>query len=836
MLKKISFWKADWLLGLLLTLLFVFLYASGFHPLKSLEFSAYDSAVSMNRMPADDRIVIVDVDDASIDKIGRWPWSRSVIADVIRTLSAADARLIGVDIFFSEKQVNNNSAMSVKLAALLRQQGNIAEANKVEQEALAQDSDYQLLHAVADAKRVYMPMFFDVGEPLGRPDAALPAYLKRMEITNIEDGSGLADSIHAVKLHAPFAELAASTAGLGFLNASMDEDGQLRSEPTVVNYFGHFLPSLAMVMAMRDLNLGVNDIQITMGERVQLGALTIGVDEHMRMRPAFHGDMDGNGFKHYSFYDVSSGKIAPSVFKNKIVLIGVTGTGLGETYVTPIDAQMAGVDFHANVLQSLLEASFYEQPRWGYMLELALIVLVGLYLSLVLSRMNAVWGAISSGVLLLLLVGSSFYMLMAYGLWVQTISASMLLVVGYVLLTSKHFFASEEARDEISADSVESNKMLGLSFQSQGMLDLAFEKFRKCPVQDVEECLYNLALDFERKRQFNKATSVYEYISEHHSNYKDVNERMARMKDAEATMIFGASSAGNSMSTLLLTGGSKPILGRYEIIRELGKGAMGIVYLGRDPKINRDVAIKTMALAQEFEPDEMKAVKERFFREAETAGRLNHPNIVTMFDAGEEHDLAYIAMEFLDGADLSPYTKKGKLFPPMATLKICGKVADALNYANAQHVVHRDIKPANIMLLKNKTIVVTDFGIARITASSKTKTGVVLGTPSYMSPEQLSGKHVDGRSDLFSLGVMMYEMLCGTRPFRGDSMATLMFQIANEPHPDIREYNEAIPESVVKLLDHMLAKDPDDRVENGAVVIREIVKCLKEMSVGGRAK
>jgi len=835
-LKNNVFWKADWLLGIVLTLLFCLLFMIGFGPLKTLDLAVYDAAVSMDRKPADQRIVIVDVDDASIDKIGRWPWSRSVIADAIRKISDGGARQVGVDIFFSEPQKNTNIGISQKLVTLLNQQGKHAEADKVTAESLAQDPDYQLLSAVKDAKHLYMPMFFDIGTPLGHPNIVIPPYLKRMEVTRVADSGFPYSPMTAVKLHAPFAALASSTEGLGFLNVSMDGDGQLRSEPTVINYFGHYFPSLALVMTTRVLNLAVHDIQLNLGDSVKLGVLNIGVDEHMSVHPVFHANANGQGFKHYSFYDVLSGKVPAAMFKDKVVLMGVTATGLGEKYNTPIRAQMAGVEFHANVLQSFLNGTFYQQPRWGYTVELLLILLIGLYISFGLSRMNAIQGALSSLVLLLLLVGGSFYALMDDGLWLQSMTAAGLLVLGYIVLTTKRFFASEESRDKISADSVESNKMLGLSFQSQGMLDLAFEKFRKCPVKDVAECLYNLALDFERKRQFNKATSVYDYISEKLPDYKDVKERLSRMKDAEATMIFGASSSNGGMSTLLLTGGAKPVLGRYEIIRELGKGAMGVVYLGKDPKINREVAIKTMALSQEFEPDEMQEVKERFFREAETAGRLNHPNIVTMYDAGEEHDLAYIAMEFLDGSDLGPYTKRGKLFSPLATLKICGKVADALNYAHAQHVVHRDIKPANIMLLKNKSIVVTDFGIARITASSKTKTGVVLGTPSYMSPEQLSGKHVDGRSDLFSLGVMMYEMLCGTRPFRGDSMATLMFQIANEPHPDIREYNEAIPGSVVKLLDHMLTKDPEDRVANGAVVIQEILLCLREMTAAGRNK
>ena len=295
-------------------------------------------------------------------------------------------------------------------------------------------------------------------------------------------------------------------------------------------------------------------------------------------------------------------------------------------------------------------------------------------------------------------------LLLTSAVWIQTVTAALLLLFGHLLMTTKHHFASEDAREKISADSAETNKMLGLSFQSQGMLDMAFDKFRKCPINDdILSVLYNLALDFERKRQFNKATSVYEHMAEHDPNYKDIQTRMDRVKNAGETAIFGG-TAGNAMSTLLITGGAKPTLGRYEIIKELGKGAMGTVYLGKDPKINREVAIKTMALSQEFDPDELEEVKERFFREAETAGMLNHPNIVTIYDAGDEHDLAYIAMEFLNGSDLAPYTKKDKLFPVGASLKICGKVAEALHYAHSQNVVHRDIKPANIMLLKDKTV------------------------------------------------------------------------------------------------------------------------------------
>jgi len=232
------------------------------------------------------------------------------------------------------------------------------------------------------------------------------------------------------------------------------------------------------------------------------------------------------------------------------------------------------------------------------------------------------------------------------------------------------------------------------------------------------------------------------------------------------------------------------------------------VYMGKDPKINRTVAIKTMALSQEFEADELADVKARFFREAETAGRLNHPNIVSIYDAGEEHDLCFIAMEFLKGHDLVRYTKPNQLMPTPDVVKIIADAADALDYAHQQGVVHRDIKPANLMwLTDSKTIKLTDFGIARITDSSKTKTGMVLGTPSYMSPEQLSGKKVDGRSDIFSLGVTLYQLLTGSLPFTADSMATLMFKIANEPHPPAATVRPDLPGTLNSVIDRALEKD-----------------------------
>jgi len=407
------------------------------------------------------------------------------------------------------------------------------------------------------------------------------------------------------------------------------------------------------------------------------------------------------------------------------------------------------------------------------------------------------------------------------GIWMQLMLPATLLLVGHAALVSKRFIMTEAAKQKSDESGAESNRMLGLAFQQQGQLDMAFDKFRKAPLnEEVMENIYSLALDFERRRQFNKAESCFRYMATYNAKFRDIEERLSRAKALSETIILGGSAAARTnASTMVLQGGAqeKPMLGRYQVEKELGKGAMGVVYGGKDPKIGRVVAIKTMALSEEFEAEELKEAKERFFREAETAGRLQHPNIVTIYDAGEEHDLCYIAMEFLKGKDLVGYTKQPNLLPPDKVLSIIERVADALSYAHKLNVVHRDIKPANIMYEPEGDVPkVTDFGIARVTDSSKTKTGMVLGTPSYMSPEQLAGKKIDGRSDLFSLGVTLYQMLAGKLPFEGESMTQLMFAIANNPHPPIREYNPALPDWVVPIIDKALAKDFEKRYQTGA--------------------
>jgi serine/threonine-protein kinase len=240
-----------------------------------------------------------------------------------------------------------------------------------------------------------------------------------------------------------------------------------------------------------------------------------------------------------------------------------------------------------------------------------------------------------------------------------------------------------------------------------------------------------------------------------------------------------------------------------------------------------------MMLSSELEEDERDEVRTRFFREAEAAGRLDHPNIVTVYDVGEEQDLAYIAMDYLKGKDLSAYTSSKTLLSVSQVFGIISSVALALDYAHQQRVVHRDIKPANIIFDPQKNMAkITDFGVACLTDASKTKTGTVIGSPYYMAPEQLAGKKVDGRADLFALGVTMYQMLCGVLPFNGDSIANLMYNIANEEHPDIRRYRSDLPNCIPKLINIALQKESTKRFQSGkqmAIAMKSCQEHIREM-------
>jgi serine/threonine-protein kinase len=285
-------------------------------------------------------------------------------------------------------------------------------------------------------------------------------------------------------------------------------------------------------------------------------------------------------------------------------------------------------------------------------------------------------------------------------------------------------------------------------------------------------------------------------------------------------------------TAVVMNGNGQPpaSLGRYKILKELGRGAMGLVYLGKDPTIQRFVAIKTMRLDQFEEPDKVQEIKARFFREAESAGRLSHPNIVTIYDAGEQEELGYIAMELVEGQSLKNWSRKPNLMPLPQLVPTLASVAEALEYAHQQGVVHRDIKPANIMITKERLVKVMDFGIAKMASSNKTQTDIVLGTPTYMSPEQIAGKKVDGRSDVFSVGVVLFELLTGQPPFTADNLSALLFAIAHHPHPDLHTLRPDLPPIFQEVVNRALQKELPQRYRRAGELAQDLRDCLHSLA------
>jgi serine/threonine-protein kinase len=398
-------------------------------------------------------------------------------------------------------------------------------------------------------------------------------------------------------------------------------------------------------------------------------------------------------------------------------------------------------------------------------------------------------------------LGLSAFAFFALQFWIPPAAPLVLaLVTGGVLATRSRRIGR---RRQVGANLDEARAAL-----ADGDLDRAWHLYRSLPpTSNLKEELFELGATLERCDAHEQAADVFHRVAVVDPHFRNVAQRLLAAARTGAPQFAQAEVRGTPLKTL----------GRYEILAIIGEGATGKVFLGRDSKINRLLAIKVIDLATEYESSELVDASDRFRREAETAGRLTHPNIVTVFDIGEADGLAYIAMEYLKGRHLSDFTKPDALLPAGLVLELMALTAEALHYAHSQNVVHRDIKPANIMYDSvSGTLKITDFGIARLIDVSRTRTGIVLGTPSFMAPEQLEGNNVNGHTDLFALGVSLYELLAGRLPFRGASMTKLMFVIANEPHPPISVARPDLPKQLDALLDVALAKDSADRFQTGA--------------------
>ena len=832
--------QTDWIIGLVVMLLCMLAAVTDLN--RDIELTGYDFGVRYSSTKsANQDVVIIKIDEASLQEKGGWPWPRNILAEATRKLAAAHPAVIGYVLPLDRAQSAHGLEYIQELKNLVSADSglNYAQVKRLLRSAEESiDTDQVFAASLSKAGRVVLAIPFLDSKKSKLPPIGLDEHIQRYQLKNVKGRLVeppkwkkwfVPDPVLSTeKVYSPIKKLVRQAGGAGTLYLGVDKS-HIRTEPLVIKYGKDYLPSFVLMMAARNRALSTRSIKVDLiNNQIRLGKEKIKVDSKLRIYPKFyHGKKEQGAFPEYSILDVLNGTVSRNALRNKTILIGVTAPQHALPQVTPIGEVMAPVRVIAHKVSSLLNDELYEVPEWILAAQLFMLLVIGLYLMFLLPRFRMGTGMAISSLLLIAILNIHFISMVAQSIWLPMMTPLLALVVGHLILASKKFVDSHLSvlRIELS----EANQLLGQSFHSQGKLDQAMEEYRKCIINNpLLEQMYNLGLDYERKRQFNKAIPVFETVQEHAPNFRDVTERLTRNAEVSNAIVLGGSSSPSANGTLVVSnsGMEKPMLGRYQIDKEIGRGAMGMVYLGHDPKIGRTVAIKTLMLSQEFEGDKLVEVKDRFFREAETAGRLNHPNIVTIYDVGEDLDMSYIAMDYLKGMDLLGYSKQDSLLPAAEVMQVIMKVADALNYAHQQKVVHRDIKPANIIYDKDTGVLkVTDFGVACLTDTSKTKTGTILGSPSYMSPEQLAGKRVDGRSDLFSLGVTMYQLLTGELPFVGESLASLMYKIANEKHPDIRMFNPDLPACVSKIINKALHKDIERRFQSGEQMVSALRRC-----------
>lgn len=587
---------------------------------------------------------------------------------------------------------------------------------------------------------------------------------------------------------------------------------------------GQWLPSLPLLLAAAAADQPVSQILVDPGRDIRIGPQRLPVDDAFNARPYFYESAESAPRTIEA--DALSGDGPLSEFQGKVVLL----SGADEPeWETPVHAALDRAQFYAQAAASLYAGDVYYQPRWAWWLRLLMWVLVFTWLFWLVPRLDWRIAAGISFALLLVGLNVEIMLLISQSLWLSLTAPLLMLAFGHAAL---EVLRRNRARREHTAAMLSNLRLeLAASRREHGSLDSAFEVLQDClPDEKARREVHALGLDYERKRHYAKALATFRYLKRISPRDPDLDKRINRLEAAEAQRL-GRRNAG-PLDTLPMQDSQTvaPRIGRYEIERELGRGAMGVVYLGRDARIGREVAVKTLALSDEFSGKVLDDVKRRFFREAEAAGRLSHPNIVTIYDVGEEDDLAYIAMDCLKGEPLSEFVKEGRLLPVARVMEIGVSVAEALHYAHEQGVVHRDVKPANIVFTKDQhDVKVTDFGVAHITDASQTKTGTILGSPSFMSPEQVAGRRVDGRSDLWSLGVALYQLFTGHLPFTGEPMATLMYRIANEEPAELRSWRPDLPECAAAIIAKALVKDPAERYQTGRGMASALRQCLNKI-------
>lgn len=800
----------SYILYLLLSVLVVLLYVNDFGPLANLQRSI-DDFLCEYTAPTGTRpnVAIVAIDGPSLDKYGNWPWNHDLLGDLSAAVATAEPKTIVVDFELSEDSYQDSAGYTDILA---------------EQFAWIENAvlPYDIALSTYRTEKANNPEhLFDhsltIANPLGLMD----------------EGS----SLLVRKVFLPATKLLANKPAIGFSYQMPDHDRLLRHQPLVMNYEGYYYPSVALLAAAKYLNVPVNQIKVTEGATVEIGSeRTIPIDAYSQLYITYP---DGMQYERFSAAQVLDEGFDLSRLKNKLVLIAVEDIETTQYFQTVRGNETPSYMIRASVIENIINDNMVAHSTNSAGITMLILFLVGGICAFVLPQVTVLYRTLILLGALVLLGNVSYVLISSFKVIGETVFIALELIL---FMVASPLLDSSLLSDGTEKEKSNKSKLPRVELEKPIFENAAPAKERTIvespddPANQQTKALASTggtqsdgahtdhqSIDIDGVDIASDATSAAPIDN----STIDPDSATGMIEDTnvgdhdgsfepEANLVEPISDRAIPVSNNLTK------LGRYEISGTLGKGAMGHVYKGVDPAINRPVALKTIRLDFITDPEEMEELKERLYREAQAAGKLSHPNIVTIYDVGSDGDLQYIAMEYLEGQTLEDMIKKKTKFNYKIVAQIMIQICSALQYAHERNIVHRDIKPANIMITKDYAVKVMDFGIARIDSNSMTKTGIAMGTPNYISPEQLQGQPVDAKADIFSLGVVLYELLIGKRPFKGENITSLIYSILNHEPQKPSNIKPQIPLLFDHIVDKTLRKDPQERYQNANEVITNL--------------
>jgi len=814
---------SSYILYLLISVLVAILYLNRFGPIDSLQQSLNDFLCRATALESiRPNVVLVAVDGRAQDEYGSWPWNRDRIADLVAAVAGAEPKAMAVDFELGEDVTQDSAGYTSILAGQLNWINNIVIPYDI---ALA---------------------------PFRGGKTGNPEYLFKYSIS-VDNPLGLMNeksSLQVRKVFLPAEKLLESKPYLGFDYTLPDQDRILRHQPLVMNYEGYYYPSLSLMAAAMYLDVTPNQIKVVEDKEILLGnKRKIPINDGSKYFMSFSR---GRAFTTYSAADVLGENFDYTRLKNRLVLVGVDDFIHQETFQTPVESQTPKLIVKATVIENIINDNVLFLKNDQSALSLLFIFLIGGMFAFVLPQVSVLYRMIIIVVGFIILANVNYFLFSSFRIIPETVYIAFELGL---LMVASPFLDSKLLAGEVKAKQKTDKKLPKVDIKPHPVVpkeDAVVVRKIKASASDPEN-QETVALDDSGSYlEDHQAISLDEdkTVSTDTADASAVEEEKTSVIEArqsspqpeiitpdsssptQATDSGGTQTTADSqpVANKSQPGGETKNLGRYQVTGTLGKGAMGLVYKGIDPAINRPVALKTIRLDFVNDPQEEAELKERLHREAQAAGKLSHPNIVTIYDVGSEGHLQYIAMEYLEGQTLEDLIKKKAKFNYRIIAQIIIQICAALEYAHGMGIVHRDIKPANIMILKDYRVKVMDYGIARIDSSSMTKTGIAMGTPNYISPEQLRGQTTDHRADLFSMGVVMYEMLLGRRPFKGENITSLIYAILNHEPEKPSNVNPQIPLLFDRIVDKALKKDRNERYQDAKEIATALADFVETMA------